>query len=81
LELKRIIAAPMRIARGPLQQASLSRWAIWWPDGGDPAFTLLRAPYTSTEAHAWMRPSILHRRQFGRESASCYGRDRDVARD
>ena len=35
---KRIIAAPMRIAASPLQQASLSRWAIWWRGGGDPAF-------------------------------------------
>ena len=41
LDPKRIIAAPMRIARGPLQHAWLSRWAIWWRGGGDPAFILL----------------------------------------
>ena len=29
LESKRVIAAPIRIAPGPLQQASLNCWAIW----------------------------------------------------
>jgi hypothetical protein len=32
---KRIITAPMRIAASPMQQASLSRQAIWWRRGGD----------------------------------------------
>ena len=42
LDPPRIIIAPMRIAAGPLQQASLSRRAIWWRGGGDPTFNLLR---------------------------------------
>ena len=32
------LIAPMRIAAGPLQQASLSRRAIWWRGDGYPAF-------------------------------------------
>jgi hypothetical protein len=43
----------MRIARGLLQHAWLSRWAIWWRGGGDPAFillcTVLCAPHTQPE--------------------------------
>jgi hypothetical protein len=38
----------MRIAAGPLQQASLSRLAIWWRGGGDPTFNLLRSAPGST---------------------------------
>jgi hypothetical protein len=32
----------MRIAAGPLYQASLSRQAIWWRGGGDPTVNLRR---------------------------------------
>jgi hypothetical protein len=35
---KRITTAPMRIAASPMQQALLSRQAICWRGGGDPAF-------------------------------------------
>jgi len=35
---KRIITAPMRIAASPVQQALLSRQAIWWRTDGHPAF-------------------------------------------
>ncbi len=38
LDSKRIIAAPVCIAASPRQQASLSRPAIWWRSGGNPAF-------------------------------------------
>ena len=34
---KRTIAEPMRIATSPVQQAWLSRQAIWWRGDGDPA--------------------------------------------
>lgn len=36
----RTIAAPMRIAASPVQQASLSHRAIWWRSDGHPAFKL-----------------------------------------
>jgi hypothetical protein len=36
LDPQRIIAATMCIAPGPLQQALLSRWAVWWRGGGNP---------------------------------------------
>jgi hypothetical protein len=38
LDSKRIITAPTRIAASPRQQASLSRQAICWRGGGNPAF-------------------------------------------
>jgi hypothetical protein len=47
---KRIIAAPMRIATSPVQQASLSRQAIWWRGDGHTAFN-----WNGSAARIWER--------------------------
>jgi hypothetical protein len=47
---KRITTAPMRIAASPMQQASLSRQAICWRGGGDPAFNCGPADRPDTTA-------------------------------
>ena len=63
-------AAPMRIARGPPQQASLSRQAIWWRRGGDPAFiSLARTVHLNRSARTASSPD---ERSDIRESAAIW---------